>query len=161
MSEESRKKALVTAADILQYQQRSAAALYDRLLEKGIDSGDAEFAVARIKELGYLNDEEYAAAVVSSLRARGYGKSRMVQVLRKKKLDSAAIDRAMEDYSTNREKLLKYIEVRLKNEPAPDRKAIKKLSDGLFRRGYSWEEIREALRTYLDSEDMNDFEQTD
>ena len=42
-----KKKALAVAANVLRYKKRSSEALYERLLEKGIDSEDAEYAVNR------------------------------------------------------------------------------------------------------------------
>lgn len=158
MSQESRENVLNMAAQVLQYRQRSAAALYDRLLEKGAASEDAEYAVARLKELGYLRDEEYASLIVRDLCTRGYGERRIRQALHQKKVEPDAADYALKAYMPDRDKLWKYIESKLKDEPAPDRKTLKKLTDGLCRRGFSWEEIRSALREYLDSEAMDNLE---
>ena len=41
--EGDKKKALAVAANVLRYKNRSSEALYERLLEKGIDSEDAEY----------------------------------------------------------------------------------------------------------------------
>lgn len=158
MNEESRKKTLNLAADILRYHQRSAAALYERLLEKGVVPEDAAYAVAKLQEWGYLCDADYAALVVRDLCARGYGKNHIRQALRQKKVESETAERALEDFSPNDEKLQQYIRRKLKDEHTPDRRVLKKLTDGLFRRGFSWEEIRAALRKYLDSEDVGDLE---
>ena len=57
--QQARDRALRTAANVLQYRQRSARALYDRLLEKGLEPELAEYAVERLQQLGYLNDAEY------------------------------------------------------------------------------------------------------
>ena len=152
MSEESRRKALDTAANVLQYKQRSAAALYDRLLEKGIAPDDAEYAVERLRELKYLDDGAYAALLARDLAARGYGKTRVRAALKEKKLGAEEIEQALESFEPNRDKLRAYIAAKLAGEESPDRKTVKKLSDGLFRRGFSWDEIRAALRDYLENE---------
>lgn len=158
MSEQSRSKALNMAADILKYGQRSAAALYDRLIEKGAAEDDADYAVARLLSLGYLCDEDYASGVARDLRARGYGKARVRQALKQKKVEPEAIEQALEQFSPDGDKLQSIIKRKLAGEASPDRKILKKLTDGLFRRGFSWEEIRAALREYLDSEDVGDLE---
>jgi len=33
----------------------------------------------------------------------------------------------------------------------PDRKALKRVADGLYRRGFGWSDIQRALRDYTDS----------
>ena len=59
METDSREKTLRMAANVLEYRHRSSRALYQRLLEKGAEEQDAAYAVARLQELGYLNDGEY------------------------------------------------------------------------------------------------------
>lgn len=146
---QSREQALKTAANVLQYRQRSARALYERLLEKEIAPEDAEYAVERLKQLGYLNDGEYAALLVRELSGRGYGPRRIRQTLREKKLEPETVEAAMETCQTDPEQLRRYVESRLKGQTA-DRRSLKRVSDGLCRRGFSWEDIRRALREYTD-----------
>lgn len=149
----SREKTLQMAANVLEYRHRSSRALYQRLLEKGAEEQDAAYAVARLQELGYLNDGEYGALLVRDLCRRGYGPGRIRRYLREKLLDPPDIDTAMEAYTFQPEKMQTYIESKLRGQ-APDRKALKRVADGLFRRGFSWEEIRSALRDYsLNMED--------
>lgn len=146
---ERRDRALKTAANVLQYRQRSAQALYDRLLEKEIDPEDAAYAVARLLELGFLNDGEYARLLVRELSGRGYGPARIRQALREKKLEPETVELAMEEYQPDPERLRRYVESKLRGQQ-PDRKTLKRVSDGLFRRGFGWEDIRRALREYTD-----------
>ncbi len=143
MEENSRERALQMAANVLEYRQRSARALYDRLLEKGCAGEDAAYAVARLIELGYLNDGEYARLLVRELSGRGYGAGRIRMALREKKLEPADIDAAMESYVLNEDKLTALAKAKLKGQT--DRKSLKRAADALFRKGYSWEEIRAAL----------------
>lgn len=153
MDNESREKTLRMAANVLEYRHRSSRALYQRLLEKGAEEQDAAYAVARLQELGYLNDVEYGALLVQDLCRRGYGSARIRRYLKEKLLDAPDIDIAMESYVFQPEKMKKYIESKLRGQ-SPDRKALKRVADGLFRRGFSWGEIQTALRDYsLDMED--------
>ena len=153
METDSREKTLRMAANVLEYRHRSSRALYQRLLEKGAEEQDAAYAVARLQELGYLNDGEYGRLLVRDLCRRGYGAGRIRRYLKEKLLDREDIDTAMEDYSFPAEKVHHYIESKLQGQP-PDRKAIKRVADGLARRGFSWSEIEHALRDYsLEQED--------
>ena len=153
METDSREKTLQMAANVLEYRHRSSRALYQRLLEKGAEEQDAAYAVARLQELGYLNDGAYGGMLVRDLCQRGYGPARIRRYLREKQIDPPDIEIAMESYVFQPEKLQKYIDSKLQGQE-PDRKALKRVSDGLFRRGFSWEEIRSVMRDYsLNMED--------
>ena len=147
MESGSREKTLHMAANVLEYRHRSSRALYQRLLEKGAEEQDAAYAVARLQELGYLKDGEYGAMLVRDLCRRGYGPLRIRRYLREKLLDPPDIEIAMEAYELQPEVLGKYIDSKLGGEP-PDRRALKRVADGLFRRGFGWETIQNALREY-------------
>ena len=153
---ESKKKALATAANVLTYKNRSAAALYNRLLEKEIGEEDAAYAVARLIELGFLNDETYGQMIVEQCRAKGWGKSRIAQELKKKQLEADLIGLLLEDFEPDYEKMQKMIAAKLKGDPHPDRAAIKKVSDSLARKGFGWSQIKQALDGYMASIEENE-----
>lgn len=67
-----------TRAKLLSYLQRK---LRERGWE-GADEPDIDGLVARVADLGYVDDEAYALAKASSLTARGYGQARVRQALR-------------------------------------------------------------------------------
>ena len=150
METDSREKTLRMAANVLEYRHRSSRALYQRLLEKGAEEQDAAYAVARLQQMGFLNDGEYGKLLVRDLCRRGYGPARIRQYLKEKLLDGPDIDIAMEDYVFLPEKLEQYILSKLRGQ-TPDRKAIKRVADGLYRRGFDWSDIQKALREYTDS----------
>lgn len=150
METDSREKTLRMAANVLEYRHRSSRALYQRLLEKGAEEQDAAYAVARLQQMGFLNDGEYGKLLVRDLCRRGYGPARIRQYLKEKLLDGPDIDIAMEDYVLLPEKLEQYIQSKLRGQ-TPDRKAIKRVADGLYRRGFGWSDIQKALRDYTDS----------
>ena len=150
METDSREKTLRMAANVLEYRHRSSRALYQRLLEKGAEEQDAAYAVARLQQMGFLNDGEYGKLLVRDLCRRGYGPVRIRQYLKEKQLDGPDIDIAMEDYVLLPEKLEQYIQSKLRGQ-TPDRKALKRVADGLYRRGFDWSDIQRALREYTDS----------
>ena len=107
METDSREKTLQMAANVLEYRHRSSRALYQRLLEKGAEEQDAAYAVARLQELGYLNDGVYGGMLVRDLCQRGYGPARIRRYLREKQIDPPDIEIAMESYVFQPEKLQK------------------------------------------------------
>ena len=150
METDSREKTLRMAANVLEYRHRSSRALHQRLLEKGAEEQDAAYAVARLQQMGFLNDGEYGKLLVRDLCRRGYGPNRIRQYLKEKQLDGPDIDIAMEDYVLLPEKLEQYIQSKLRGSQ-PDRKALKRVADGLYRRGFSWGVIQSTLREYTNS----------
>jgi len=146
----ARQKALNTAANVLQYRHRSRAALLKRLLEKEIPEPDARYAVDRLTALGLLDDADYAHQLAEGYAGRGYGAGYIRRALREKGIEPADIDDVIEDFEPREDKLARYIAQRMDGKE-PDRKLVKKVSDGLFRRGFSWDEIRAALGRYTDN----------
>ena len=155
METDSREKTLRMAANVLEYRHRSSRALYQRLLEKGAEEQEAAYDVARLQQMGFLNDGEYGKLLVRDLCRRGYGPNRIRQYLKEKQLDGPDIDIAMEDYALLPEKLEQYIQSKLRGSQ-PDRKALKRVADGLYRRGFSWGVIQSALREYTNSLELEE-----
>lgn len=144
MSEESKSKAVQAAAAVLNYKNRSSRMLYDKLLEKGIDAEDAEHAIERLRDFGYLNDSEYAQSVLRSGISKGWGRERIKRKMQEYKLTEDVIEQALEGYVADEDKLDSFILARAGDLSDP--KERKRISDKLCRRGYSWEEIGAALR---------------
>ncbi len=119
-----------------------------RLVQKGEGKQDAQQAVAWLTELDLLDDSKIAQQVVQKCIAKGYGLSRAKQALYEKRVPKALWEDALADYPDQTEKILKFIESRLKD--SRDEKQLRRVADALLRRGHSYEEIRKALREFTD-----------
>ena len=64
---------LAIALRFLASRSRSEAEVRQRLASRGVDAQDIESALDRLQELGYVNDADFAAAVI---RARTQGRAR-------------------------------------------------------------------------------------
>ena len=64
---------LAIALRFLASRSRSEAEVRQRLASRGVDAQDIESALDRLRELGYVNDADFAAAVI---RARTQGRAR-------------------------------------------------------------------------------------
>ncbi len=153
MSEQSRKKAVERAVNVLSMRPYSRDGLYKRLVEKGVGAEDAAYAVAHLCRLGLLDDGQYARDLCRSGKNKGWGAGRIRQELRRKGLDEECIEAALADFEPDGEKLRRFVRSRLGGQ-TPDRAALRRVSDGLFRRGFSWDEINEAINQCL--EEMGD-----
>lgn len=142
----SRALAREKALELLSRRPMSRKELKGKLMDKGQDEETAEFCAAWLEERGFLNDESYAAAVARHYAAKGYGAGRIRSELSRRGIDRELWDGALEQLPEPDAKLDRFISARLKDPE--DRDEVRKISGALYRRGYSWEEIRSALRRH-------------
>ena len=131
------------AMELLSRRPMSEKELIDKLIRKGEDEETAADCARWLRENGFLNDESYAAAVARHYAAKGYGPGRVRAELSRRGVDRELWDGTIEAMPENREKMDRFIAARL-TDPE-DREQVRKVSAALYRRGYSWEEIRSAL----------------
>ena len=120
----------------------------ERKLEEW-EAGEAESAeiCSRMEELGFLNDREYAARVVRHYSAKGYGARRLRDELYHRGVPREFWDEALEQAAESADTIDAFIQKKLAGRE-PDRKELKKISDALARRGYSWSDINDGLRRF-------------
>ena len=135
------------ALALLNRRDYSREELLKKLLEKGEEPEAAEAAVERLTELGFVDDARYARLIVRHYAAKGYGPRCVKQELHHRGIPAELFDEAMEQMPEQDETVDRLLRSRLKSE-APDRGELKKASDFLLRKGYSWDEINAALRRY-------------
>jgi len=104
--------------------------------------------VARLVELRLINDDEYARMLVRHYAAKGYGQRRIRDELYRHKLSRELWDEALEEMPDTEDTIHRLFASKMRGAEPSDRAAVKKASDALLRRGYSWEEIRSALYRY-------------
>ena len=141
--DEARKKAL----SLLERRDYGSAELTAKLIEKGAEPSDAEAAVARMVEYGFVNDENYAAMVARHYSAKGYGPARVREELKKRKLDRELWDAALEEMPDNSDAAYALFASKLRG--ASDRDAVRKASAALIRRGFGWDAVKAAAERYL------------
>ena len=131
------------AMELLSRRPMSEKELIDKLIRKGEDEETAADCARWLRENGFLDDESYAAAVARHYAAKGYGPGRVRAELSRRGVDRELWDGTIEAMPENREKMDRFIAARL-TDPE-DREQLRKVSAALYRRGYSWEDIRSAL----------------
>lgn len=138
----AREKAL----EYLSRRQMSCAELKKKLIDKGEDEDVADYCVQWLEEHSLIDDESYAAAVARHYSAKGYGAGRVRAELSRRGISRELWDGALDAMPESNDKIDRFITSRLK-DPG-DRDAVRKLSQALYRRGYSWDEIRHALEKH-------------
>ena len=134
------------ALEMLSRRPYSRRELKDKLLRRGTDEQSADECISWLDEHGFLDDGEYAGAVARHYSAKGYGAGRVKTELRRRGIKRELADETLAELPENTEKIDAYIARRL-SDPK-DRDSVRKIGAALFRRGYSWEEIRAALRRF-------------
>lgn len=135
------------ALRIIGARPQSCGELYDKLVHKGESSENAAQCIAWLMDLKYLNDAQYALMIVRHYAAKGYGIQRVKNELYRRKIDKNLWYEALEEMPEMDDKVYDLLCKKLKSDN-PDRAEVKKATDALYRRGFSWEEIKSAVNRF-------------
>ncbi len=152
MSSDEKSRARETALRLLGMCDRSKRELKERLLRKGHSAEIADNVTAEMEAVGYIDDRRYAGRFASdAVNRRNAGHQMIVSALRKKGVAKDIIDdvlcKVSSDYSqadTARRALGR--KLRKSGSLPLDKWEIRRLSDYLRRRGFSYDIIRGVLK---------------
>ena len=142
--------ALDSAFRILARRDHTRKELADKLRQKGHDRAATDRALARCRELGYLDDSKTAMIIAGHLAQSGYGPLRIRQTLGQKGLDNAMIEQAVarcgdeETQVLSARRMLEKKTSRLSRETDPWKRRRKAFSY-LAGRGFSSTVINRAI----------------
>jgi regulatory protein len=146
------EKTMTRALKLLSYKPRSVAEMRARLNEKEwADAQVVEQIIARLVELGYLDDEQFAARYADArLTVKPLGRTRLRRDLQRRKVSTQVVEQALEqayEEHSEEELIARAIakRTRLKGAPAT-REETKKLFDYLIRRGFSYDLVMRKVR---------------
>ena len=159
-AEKARARTLQRAVKLLAAKPRSVQELRERLLEKQwADEAAADYALAKLQEYGYLDDERFAFGFASyRVRQKPVGRQRLARDLQTKKVPKETADAALElvyQETPEEELIARAIEkrVRLRGRPTT-RQETKSLYDHLLRLGFPYDliirKVREASAADVD-----------
>ena len=135
------------ALKLLEKRDYSRTELIRKLTEKGFEETEAAEAVESLVSLGFVDDARYAPIVVRHYSKKGYGAGRIKAELSRRGVPKELWEDALEEISDSGDTLDAIISQKLGGRD-PDRKELKKLTDMLLRRGFSWGDIKTALGRY-------------
>ena len=139
-----RSESRVQAARLASGRMLSRKELTDKLSRKGIDPDTAAETADWLEALGAVDDAAYAGVIARHYAAGGYGPGRVRQELQKRGIPRELWDDALFQLPDSAEAIDLFLRKKLGGR-TPDRAMLKKLSDALLRRGFSWNDIRPAL----------------
>ena len=143
-NEDFRSYALRVVADT----PKSRKMLLKLLEEKGCRPEQAEKIAGWLEDIGLLDDGRYAADVVELYIRKGWGQRKIRDELYRRGIPRELWEEALSqiEEEDNASAIDAFLEKKLKGSHDP--KDIKKASDALARRGFSWSEISDGLRRY-------------
>ena len=142
------KKALV----YLSYRALPSLKLRQKLKTAGFCEDAIDKTLALLVKKGYVNDEELCADYATVLRdSKKYGASRLRKELYAKGFSrecvDSAVEEAFEDYETE-EAILSVLSKKFPSLHAEDRQARAKAVAYLYRMGYSYDDINNAIEAF-------------
>lgn len=145
----SRSATRAAAASMIGSRPLSKKELTRRLVRKGADAEDAGAAADWLEDIGAVNDREYAALLVRHYAGKGYGRARIREEMYRRGVDRELWDQALEELPDQTETLDRLIQKKCRGDLS-DRREVRRVSESLMRRGFSWSEVKEALRRYTE-----------
>ncbi len=145
-AESARALAREHALEILSRRQMSEKELRQKLIDKGYDEATAAYCCEWLKDRHYLNDAEYAGLLVRHYASKGYGAGRIRSEFVRRGIARELWDDAFDELPDSNEKLSDLLRKKLKGDLSKEN--IRKVSASLFRRGFSWEDIRSAISEF-------------
>ena len=139
------KKAVDKCYDLLSRRDHSVKELKTKLL-RTVDEKNADKAIEKMLELGYLDDEKYARNLVKYLaQTRNISKNHIKQEMFKRGIPNEIINSVMQDYEFDNvscvvDLILTKYRNKLNNEDGN-----KKVIASLMRKGFSYSDIKNAF----------------
>ena len=147
--EEEYDRAAAAAARMLSRRPLSEAALVNKLREKEFSEDSVQYAAERMHCLGALDDAAFARRIVRSYAGKGCGKLRIRQELDKRGIPRDVAQDALEEFEPDWDAMTALLHKRLRGDVS-DRAQNEKAFAALQRRGFSFQQIREAMERYCE-----------
>ena len=140
------RRAKEKALWLISYRSHSKKELFDKL-KRSFDEASAQKAVDRMEELGLINDEEFAKLYARKLVN---GKKMSVKAaefeLYRKGIDKITAEQGLGELEYDPQtQIIEFITKKYKN--INDEKIKRRAVAALQRKGYSWEEIKQAIES--------------
>lgn len=134
--------------------------LRHRLRQKGEQEDHGHRAVQWLKELDLLDDRKAAEMIVAQGIAKGYGETRLRQMLYEKGVPRELWQKALEELPAPDQGIRTFLKKRFR-EKIPDRVEIKRATEALLRRGYRYGEIRRVMEEFTSDSREDEFYEYD
>jgi regulatory protein len=143
------EKTKQTAANMISARQLSEKELVSRLEKKGASASDAQSAADWLISLGAVDDTRYARSIISYYSQKSFSRRGVAAELYKRGIIKEMADAELGNMPGPDGALDRLLHARLKGA-VPSREDAEKTVAFLARRGFSYDDIRAAMRRYLE-----------
>lgn len=147
--ESNNKRAKEKALWLISYRDHSEKELVDKI-KRTCSEESAVSAVARLKELGLVNDENYARRYYKELTlgSKHLSPRGAKYKLMEKGIDRSLIDIIMEETEVDQKEQIRIIIEKKYSNFTTDEKYKKRAISGLQRKGFSWDDIKSVMSEF-------------
>jgi regulatory protein len=151
--ENERSQALDKALTHLSASMKTQKQIVDFLTQKGYTQAVCDDVIDKLKEYGYVNDEEYCRAYVGSVS--GKGKRKLEADLIKRGADRKAIEAVLDELEENGDQAVAVLEKYMRGKEY-NQKELYKAFKYLMSKGFGYDTAKAALEKYgVEDEDDN------
>ncbi|MCR5484996.1 MAG: recombination regulator RecX [Clostridiales bacterium] len=146
------RRAYNKALSLISIRDHGRRELLDKL-KKDFDPDDAEAAVEKLEEIGYIDDKKFAENLADELmRRKKFAPKRIMQELQRRGIDRETAEEAVSGLDIDGERcIIELLETKFAHSLS-DEKGIKRTFNTLLRMGYGVGEIKDAMRYAADEE---------
>lgn len=138
---------------LISYRDHSRSELFNKLKRDYRDE-ICEAAVARLEELGLIDDERFARRYTADLiNVKHLSERGIRQKLREKGIDRDLIDEVMDEYVIDEEDQIRTIIEKKYARSLADEKGQRRCANALARLGFSYSGIKSVMAEYINIED--------
>lgn len=145
--EDLKKKSIRAALSLLSYKQRTAFELSKKLRDKDYDDEIIDITLARLIELGYVNDEQYARDFVE-MRKSYAGSYKLKADLYRRGINNIIIETVLSEIDVDDQyEELKAMCIKKNNqsEGLTNEKRYNRVMAFLIRKGYNFADVKKAM----------------
>lgn len=136
----------------LSVRAQTRAELARKLKEREVPEEAANRALDAVTSYGFIDDSEVARSLARSMQERGYGKRRVSMKLREKGIADEIAAELIEEMFPQDAELIAARRALRNRQVSDDPKHMKRLTDFLIRRGFSYGAASGALRQLVEEE---------
>ena len=153
------RRAYNKGLDYLSRRPYGTKELIKKLCEKGHEKEASQKACERLLELGLLNDEEYARILSDDLiNRKNYGIKRVKQELAYRGISREIIENTVDSLDNDTENRIILVIKKKYFNKLDDEKGRKRAIDGLMRLGFSYSDIKSALKQVTEYTEEEDYD---
>ncbi|MDR2395319.1 MAG: recombination regulator RecX [Endomicrobium sp.] len=157
ISYDKSNKVMFDSLKLLSKKAYSENSLREKLIQKGYNTDIANKALTRLKELNYINDDNYAKNYALYLYKKGKGAFLIKAELEKQGIEKDLIKETLEKIKEEGESfevILKILKTKFKNFNNKDKNETKKVISFFLRRGFAFEDISRAIKNNIDCDSI-------